>query len=117
MRLGCFCRARLPNSWAELGLARRTNVEISHRVKNSLQLVASMFSLQATAMQNAGLAPNLADVCHDLAELAPHCEINYLLDGSMSIATDRAVHDVNLVISSLKSMRTRPKSPNVATHW
>ena len=29
--------------------------EISHRVKNNPQLVASMFSLQATATQNAGL--------------------------------------------------------------
>jgi len=70
-----------------------------------------------TDIGNMDLAPNLADVCHDFAELAPHCEIDYLPDGSMSIATDRAVHDVNLVISSLKSMRTRPKSPNVATHW
>ena len=70
-----------------------------------------------TDIGNMDLAPNLADVCHDLAELAPHCEINYLRDWSMSIAMDRAVHDVTLVISSLKSMRTRPKSPNVATNW
>jgi len=97
--------------------------EISHRVKNSLQLVASMFGLQATATQNAELAqglqdamgrvtaiariherlyrtadisnvdlvPYLADVCLDLAELAPHCEIRYEPDGPIPIATDRAV--------------------------
>jgi two-component sensor histidine kinase/DNA-binding response OmpR family regulator len=103
--------------------------EISHRVKNSLQLVASMFSLQATATQNAELAqglqeatsrvtaiariherlyrttdisdvdlvPYLADVCNDLAELAPHCEIRYQADGPMPITTDRAVRLALLV--------------------
>jgi len=69
-----------------------------------------------TDIGNMDLAPYLSDVCHDFAELAPHCEINYLPDGSMSIATDRAVHDVNLVISSLNPCVRDPSlltSPNI----
>jgi len=106
--------------------------EISHRVKNSLQLVASMFGLQAAATQNVELAqslqdamgrvtaiariherlyrttdirnvdlvPYLADVCLDLAELAPRCEIKYEPGGPIPIATDRAVR-VALLMTEL----------------
>ncbi|HET8915764.1 MAG TPA: sensor histidine kinase [Propionibacteriaceae bacterium] len=46
------------------------------------------------------LVPYLADVCLDLAELAPHCEIKYEPDGPIPIATDRAVR-VALLMTEL----------------
>jgi two-component sensor histidine kinase len=116
--------------------------EINHRVKNSLQLVASMFSLQATATQNAeltqslkeamsrvtavariherlyrtadigtvDLASYLADICDDLAGLAPQCEIKYEPDGPTPIATDRAVR-VALLVTELMTNAAKHAYP------
>jgi two-component sensor histidine kinase len=44
--------------------------EINHRVKNSLQLVASMFSLQATATQDPALAQGLQEAISRVAAVA-----------------------------------------------
>ncbi|HET8915765.1 MAG TPA: histidine kinase dimerization/phosphoacceptor domain -containing protein [Propionibacteriaceae bacterium] len=44
--------------------------EISHRVKNSLQLVASMFGLQAAATQNVELAQGLQDAMGRVTAIA-----------------------------------------------
>ena len=97
--------------------------EINHRVKNSLQLVASLLNLQATAADDPEVSQNLqeavarvtavariherlyrspdvatvdlaaylADICTDLAALAPQCEIVYQTKAAIPIATDRAV--------------------------
>jgi two-component sensor histidine kinase len=106
--------------------------EINHRVKNSLQLVASLFSLQAAATDDVGLAQSLqeavarvgavariherlyrspdvatvdlsaylADVCSDLATLAPQHELIYRQDQPIAMATDRAVR-VALLVAEL----------------
>ena len=116
--------------------------EINHRVKNSLQLVASMFSLQATATQNAELAQSLqeatsrvtavariherlyrtadigtvdlasylADICEDLAGLAPQCEVKYEPAGPIPIATDRAVR-VALLLTELMTNAAKHAYP------
>ena len=116
--------------------------EINHRVKNSLQLVASMFSLQATATQNAeltqslqeatsrvtavariherlyrtadigtvDLASYLADICEDLAGLAPQCEVKYEPAGPIPIATDRAVR-VALLLTELMTNAAKHAYP------
>jgi two-component sensor histidine kinase len=97
--------------------------EINHRVKNSLQLVASMFSLQAGSTNDTALAQSLqeamvrvtavariherlyrtadigtidlvaylADICVDLREVTPGCDLRFEPDGPIPIATDRAV--------------------------
>jgi two-component sensor histidine kinase len=44
--------------------------EINHRVKNSLQLVASMFSLQATATQDPALAQSLQEAISRVTAVA-----------------------------------------------
>ena len=97
--------------------------EINHRVKNSLQLVASLFSLQAGSTSDPALAQSLqeamvrvtaiariherlyrtaeigtvdlmaylADICSDLREVVPACDLRFEPDGPIPIATDRAV--------------------------
>lgn len=116
--------------------------EINHRVKNSLQLVASMFSLQATATHDPALAQSLqeaigrvsavariherlyrtadistvdlaaylADICQDLAGLAPHCEVLCEAKGPIAIATDRAVR-VALLTTELVTNAARHAYP------
>jgi two-component sensor histidine kinase len=104
--------------------------EINHRVKNSLQLVASMLNLQAGAnpavarqLQEASarvvaiarahdrlyrtpqidrieLAQYLEAVCADLAEVVPHCEISFASREELWIGTDRAVR-VALLVTEL----------------
>jgi two-component sensor histidine kinase len=104
--------------------------EINHRVKNSLQLVASMLNLQAGAdpavtqqLQEASarvvaiarahdrlyrspqidrieLTQYLDTVCADLAEVVPHCTISFASREQLWIGTDRAVR-VALLVTEL----------------
>lgn len=104
--------------------------EINHRVKNSLQLVASMLNLQAS--NDSALAPRLQDassriaaiarahdhlyrspqietidlgsylseVCADLAEITPHCNVTCDVRDTLMMSTDRAIR-VALLITEL----------------
>jgi two-component sensor histidine kinase len=101
--------------------------EINHRVKNSLQLVSSMLSLQAGAdprvaesLQDASLrvaaiarahdrlyrsaqvheidlAEYLRDVCGDLSETTPHCDVECDSPEPILMSTDRAIRVVLIV--------------------
>jgi two-component sensor histidine kinase/DNA-binding NarL/FixJ family response regulator len=101
--------------------------EINHRVKNSLQLVASMLNLQAgedasiaqrlqdassriTAIARAHdrlyrspqidkieLGQYLKDVCADFAEVMPHCDVVCEAGAQILMATDRAIRLALLV--------------------
>jgi two-component sensor histidine kinase len=101
--------------------------EINHRVKNSLQLVSSMLSLQAGAdprvaesLQDASLrvaaiarahdrlyrsaqvheidlAEYLRDVCGDLSETTPHCDVECDTPEPILMSTDRAIRVVLIV--------------------
>jgi two-component sensor histidine kinase len=104
--------------------------EINHRVKNSLQLVSSMLSLQAGAdprvaesLQDASLrvaaiarahdrlyrsaqvheidlAEYLRDVCGDLSETTPHCDVECDSPEPILMSTDRAIR-VALMVTEL----------------
>src|SRR3984957_1849917 len=104
--------------------------EINHRVKNSLQLVASMLNLQAGTgsesslhLQDAArrvmaigrahdrlyrspqieridLQGYLGDICTDLMEVTPDCEIHFQADAPLFINTDRAI-SLALVVTEL----------------
>ena len=104
--------------------------EINHRVKNSLQLVSSMLSLQAGAdprvaesLQDASLrvaaiarahdrlyrstqvheidlAEYLQDVCGDLTETTPNCDVVCDSPEPMMMSTDRAIR-VALLVTEL----------------
>ena len=106
--------------------------EINHRVKNSLQLVTSMFNLQATAsgdpaliqslneaigrvtavarvherlyrspnVHSVDLAAYLADVCADLAALAPQATVQFTSTDPIIMSTDRCVR-VALLLTEL----------------
>lgn len=104
--------------------------EINHRVKNSLQLVASMLRLQAgddprlqERLQEAStrimaigrahdrlyrspqiekieIADYLSDICMDLKEITPNCDISFHASGKFLLNTDKAVN-LALVMTEL----------------
>lgn len=104
--------------------------EINHRVKNSLQLVASMLILQAgadpelgqrlkeassrimaigrahdllyrsTQIEKIELADYLSDICRDLEKATPNCKIGFAASGPLFLTTDRAV-SLALVVTEL----------------
>jgi two-component sensor histidine kinase len=114
--------------------------EINHRVKNSLQLVASVLTLQAADDPQLGqrlkeassrimaigrahdrlyrgpqvekieLADYLSDICHDLNELTPNCDVG--LEGSVPLLldTDRAIA-VALAVTELVSNAAKHAYP------
>jgi two-component sensor histidine kinase len=116
--------------------------EINHRVKNSLQLVASMFNLQATAsgdpaliqslneaigrvtavarvherlyrspdVHSVDLAPYLADVCADLAALAPQATVQFTSTDPIIMSTDRCVR-VALLLTELVTNAAKHARP------
>jgi hypothetical protein len=104
--------------------------EINHRVKNSLQLVSSMLSLQAgndpalaQRLQDASsriaaiarahdrlyrspqieeidLGGYLVEVCRDLTEVTPHCAVSCDTPEVLFMSTDRAIRAA-LVVTEL----------------
>ena len=118
--------------------------EINHRVKNSLQLVASMFSLQASSTSDTALSQSLqeamlrvtavarvherlyrtatigtvdltgylADVCADLREVTPGCDLQFACEGAIPIATDRAVR-IALLATELITNAAKHAYPNI----
>jgi two-component sensor histidine kinase len=104
--------------------------EINHRVKNSLQLVASMLILQAgmdpelgqrlkdassrimaigrahdllyrnTQIEKIDLADYLSDVCRDLEKATPNCQVDFEASSPLLLNTDRAV-SLALVVTEL----------------
>lgn len=104
--------------------------EINHRVKNSLQLVANMLLLEAADDAHLGprlleassrimaigrahdrlyrspqidkieISDYLADICEDLKQIIPNCEIAFDAADRISFNTDRAIN-LALVVTEL----------------
>jgi two-component sensor histidine kinase len=104
--------------------------EINHRVKNSLQLVASMLTLQAgvrpelgqplkeassrimaigrahdslyrsTQVEKIELADYLSNICRDLEKAAPNCKVGFEASSPLFLNTDRAL-SLALVVTEL----------------
>jgi len=115
--------------------------EINHRVKNSLQLVSSMLNLQAGAdpvvakpLQDASsriaaiarahdrlyrspqiekidLCAYLGEVCRDLTEVTPHCEIVCDAPEALFMGTDRAIR-VALIVTELVTNAAKHAYPD-----
>jgi two-component sensor histidine kinase len=115
--------------------------EINHRVKNSLQLVSSMLSLQAgndpafaQRLQDASsriaaiarahdrlyrspqieeidLGGYLVEVCRDLTEVTPHCEVSCDTPEVLFMSTDRAICAA-LVVTELVTNAAKHGYPN-----
>jgi two-component sensor histidine kinase len=115
--------------------------EINHRVKNSLQLVASMLSLQAGDDPQVGqrlkeassrimaigrahdrlyrspqvekieLADYLSDICHDLDGATPNCDVYCEALGPLLLNTDQAI-GLALVVTELVANAAKHAYPD-----
>jgi two-component sensor histidine kinase len=115
--------------------------EINHRVKNSLQLVSSMLSLQAGGdpvvaerLQDASsriaaiarahdrlyrspqiekidLGCYLVEVCRDLNDVMPHCEVECVAPETINMSTDRAIR-VALLVTELVTNSAKHAYPD-----
>ena len=121
--------------------------EINHRVKNSLQLVASMLRLQAgdnpllqERLQEAStrilaigraqdrlyrspqiekieLSDYLSDVCSDLRAITPTCDIVFEASGKFLLNTDKAIN-LALVVTELITNAAKHAYPDTrGTVW
>jgi two-component sensor histidine kinase len=115
--------------------------EINHRVKNSLQLVAGMLRLQAgddphlgQRLQEASsrimaigrahdrlyrspqvekieMSGYLSDICEDLKQVTPNCEILFDASAQVFVNTDKAIN-LALVVTELVTNAARHAYPN-----
>lgn len=116
--------------------------EINHRVKNSLQLVASMLALQgsddepavrqrlqeassriaaiarahdrlyrSTQVEKIDLGEYLVQVCGDLTEATPHCDVSCDAPDTLMMGTDRAIR-VALLVTELVTNAAKHAYPN-----
>jgi two-component sensor histidine kinase len=115
--------------------------EINHRVKNSLQLVAGMLRLQAgddphlgQRLQEASsrimaigrahdrlyrspqvekieMSDYLSDICEDLKQATPNCDILFDASAQVFVNTDRAIN-LALVVTELVTNAARHAYPN-----
>ena len=115
--------------------------EINHRVKNSLQLVAGMLRLQAgddphlgQRLQEASsrimaigrahdrlyrspqvekieMSDYLSDICEDLKQVTPNCDILFDASAQLFVNTDRAIN-LALVVTELVTNAARHAYPN-----
>jgi two-component sensor histidine kinase len=122
--------------------------EINHRVKNSLQLVASMLRLQAADDSEVGqrlqeassrimaigrahdrlyrspqiekieLAEYLSDICRDLSQSTPNCDVYFEGSGSFMLNADRAIN-LALVVNELVANAAKHAYPpgNYGSIW
>jgi two-component sensor histidine kinase len=115
--------------------------EINHRVKNSLQLVASMLNLQAGDDPEVGqrlqaaasrimaigrahdrlyrspqvekieLSGYLSDICRDLNDVTPNCDVSFAASDPLFLNTDRAI-SLALVVTELVANAAKHAYPN-----
>jgi len=115
--------------------------EINHRVKNSLQLVAGMLRLQAgddphlgqrlqeassrimaigrahdrlyrsPQVQRIEMSGYLSDICEDLKQVTPNCDILFDASAQVFVNTDRAIN-LALVVTELVTNAARHAYPN-----
>jgi two-component sensor histidine kinase len=115
--------------------------EINHRVKNSLQLVASMLTLQtgndvkldqrlqeassrilaiaraherlyrSAQVERIEISDYLRDVCEDLKQVVPNCDLLFEASGQFSLVTDQAIN-LALVVTELITNAAKHGYPN-----
>jgi two-component sensor histidine kinase len=115
--------------------------EINHRVKNSLQLVAGMLRLQggddphlgqrlqeassrimaigrahdrlyrSPQIEKIEISAYLEDICRDLKQIIPNCDILFVASGQFFFNTDRAIN-LALVVTELITNAAKHAYPN-----
>jgi two-component sensor histidine kinase len=116
--------------------------EIDHRVKNSLQLIVSILSLQSSSSNNpevahhlkeaarrisaiarvhrrlyetnrvesVDLGPYLEDLCRDMHDSAPSCQIHVEAAAGINVPTNQAIN-IGIVVSELVTNATKHAYP------